>query len=218
MENYDVRQDLALVSDLGNVIIKYDPRIICTRIREALSSNGGLGISDDELITRLWSEECMYYESGRFDGLDFFNYVSIAVVGLNGNGLSFRQFKEAWNSPFSAIPEVIGIYQRIIDAGHPFVQLTNTNPLHFEHVREEYPFVAANPAVLSYVVGAMKPDQRMFAAASRRAAIAPERCVYIDDMAANVEGAMDAGYKAAFQYTGDNKKLERFLSEAGFRS
>ena len=48
-------------------------------------------------------------------------------------------------------------------------------------------------AVISTQIGATKPDPRMYAAIADALDAAPEDCLFVDDRAANVEGAVAAG-------------------------
>ncbi|TQF66070.1 HAD-IA family hydrolase [Rhodococcus spelaei] len=47
--------------------------------------------------------------------------------------------------------------------------------------------------VLSGDVGLAKPDPRIFRLTAHRLGLSPEDCVFVDDLAANVRGAVDAG-------------------------
>jgi putative hydrolase of the HAD superfamily len=47
--------------------------------------------------------------------------------------------------------------------------------------------------VLSHEVGCMKPDARFYEACARAAGVAPGSCIFIDDLAENIEGARAAG-------------------------
>ncbi|WP_159943608.1 MULTISPECIES: HAD family phosphatase [unclassified Nocardiopsis] len=50
--------------------------------------------------------------------------------------------------------------------------------------------------VMSFEVGARKPQARMFELAARRAGVPAERCVLVDDNEGNCEGARAAGWHA----------------------
>ena len=57
-----------------------------------------------------------------------------------------------------------------------------------------------------------KPDARIFELALRRFGVAPEDCLFIDDVTANVAGAEAAGI-AAIRFTSADA-LRQFLSAA----
>ncbi|WP_226900511.1 HAD family hydrolase [Nonomuraea phyllanthi] len=51
----------------------------------------------------------------------------------------------------------------------------------------------ADDVVSSARVGVAKPDRRIYELAAERAGAAPERCLFVDDRAANVEAARELG-------------------------
>ena len=53
---------------------------------------------------------------------------------------------------------------------------------------------------LSFQIGAMKPDPRVFQAAAELAGVPPHEIFYCDDIPGHVEAARAAGYDAV-QYT-----------------
>jgi len=55
--------------------------------------------------------------------------------------------------------------------------------------------------VLSSEVGLVKPDRRIYMLASVQLGVAPEECVFIDDLSKNVAGAEEAGM-SAIEYKG----------------
>jgi len=213
--------DIGLVSDIGNVLAFNDQSRLFESIREKLGINGSSELSDERIAeVLLSSKEFLLFESGKITDMDFFNYASALLNPYGNKRLSFTAFVEAWNSPITAEgfnTEVAALYAKAIRAGHAFIQLSDTNNLHLDHAVALFPFVKNNPYVLSYFVKTTKPDPVMYGVAAGRMRMFPDKCVYVDDKAANVQGAIDAGYKAAFQYTGDNAGLERFLKEQGFR-
>lgn len=50
--------------------------------------------------------------------------------------------------------------------------------------------------VMSFEVGCRKPDPEIFALAAKRAGVAPEECLLVDDLAKNCAGAAAAGWQA----------------------
>ena len=68
---------------------------------------------------------------------------------------------------------------------------------------------------LSHEIGAVKPELEAFALVAGRAGVEPGRCLFIDDMAQNVEAARRAGFQAE-QFTGQ-RALETLLETRGVR-
>lgn len=72
--------------------------------------------------------------------------------------------------------------------------------------------------VCSAEVGLAKPDPRIYALAARRLSLEPGECLFVDDLASNVEAARGAGMNAVqfLVYEGDD--LEAQLAEFGVRT
>jgi epoxide hydrolase-like predicted phosphatase len=64
----------------------------------------------------------------------------------------------------------------------------NRDSYRFEHFDTLFDAV-----VISGEVGLRKPDPEIYALAAREVEVPPERCVFVDDIAANVRGAVAAG-------------------------
>ena len=79
-----------------------------------------------------------------------------------------------------------------------FTLLTqNTNPIHFSMLKARYPvFGYFDDFVLSYQVGALKPDAEIYRKAIQRAGCRPDECFFTDDIAINVDAARENGMDA----------------------
>jgi putative hydrolase of the HAD superfamily len=125
-----------------------------------------------------------------------------------------EEFCGIWSSiflPDTLIPEelLVGLKQR-----YRLMLLSNTNAIHFEMVRENYPLLRHfDHLVLSYKVGALKPSPEIYAEALRHANCAPEECFFTDDIPAYVEGARAAGIDAV-QFE-SHEQIERELKVRG---
>src|SRR3990170_3516731 len=95
--------------------------------------------------------------------------------------------------------------------------LSNTNELHFEFIRKNFPVVYKfDMWVLSYEAGVMKPDPEIFRIALRKAGIEAEEAIFIDDIRGHVFGAQGLGinsveFKSVAQIT-------RFIEETVYES
>jgi HAD superfamily hydrolase (TIGR01509 family) len=75
--------------------------------------------------------------------------------------------------------------------------LSNTNPIHFDMIRANYPLLRHfEHCVLSYEVGALKPSARIFEEAVAHAGCEAGECFFTDDIAVNVEAARKHGMDA----------------------
>ncbi len=184
----------SILFDLGNVLVPFDIH----RGYDALAANSGL--SEEEVARRV-KDSGLYplYESGLCETDDFRNRFS-RLLGLD---CSHHQFREMWNSIF--LPETATSEELILDLKHRYrlVLLSNTNELHYGWLRERYSILRHFDAyTLSYEVKAMKPDDRIYAAAVANAQCEPGECFFTDDIERYVEGARGFGIDAE-QFTGE---------------
>ena len=76
--------------------------------------------------------------------------------------------------------------------------LSNTNDAHWEYCVATYRFLTSlfDFAALSFEIGAVKPDAKIYQAAADMAGVAPDEIFFTDDRADNVEGARAFGFDA----------------------
>jgi len=67
--------------------------------------------------------------------------------------------------------------------------------------------------VLSFQAGAVKPEAKMYQLAAESVGVPAERCLYIDDLPENVEGARQAGMTAAVFESA--QQVQRVLKDVG---
>ena len=115
-------------------------------------------------------------------------------------GFSARDIVDIWNSEIGGpVPGMTEAVRHYASLGVEFVFLSDTNDLHMAAVRRTLPFAnLVKDAVLSQVVGALKPDPAMFLAFERKHGV-PD--LYFDDLEKNVAGAAARGWNAV-RFTG----------------
>jgi len=178
----------AVIFDLGRVIVPFDFRRAYTRIATFT------GMPADEVPDRIRPTGLVErFESGQIAPRDFARELS-AVLHLN---CTYEEFCAIWNSiflPDTLVPEEL---LRGIAAKYPLVLLSNTNAIHFEMLRANYPLLRHfNALVLSHEVGAMKPSPLIYQRAVEAAGCLPEECFFTDDIAEYIEGARLYGIDA----------------------
>jgi putative hydrolase of the HAD superfamily len=178
----------AILFDLGNVIVPFD-------FKRAYSRLGPLcGCPVTEIRGRILSTDLIQrFETGRIAAEPFVSELS-TLLGLK---TTYREFCELWSSIFfeeTLLPEslIAGLGGR-----HRLLILSNTNPIHFSMLQERYElFRYFDDFVLSYEVGALKPDTTIYRTAIERAECRPEECFFTDDIAINVDAARINGMDA----------------------
>lgn len=178
----------AVIFDLGKVIVPFDIK----RGYAALQAH--CGFPAEELPGRIAATGIVHrFEKGQISPGDFVSQFSDAL-GLN---IEYERFCELWSSIFLPDPLVPEELLEGLRRKYRLLLLSNTNAIHFAMVRENYPILRHfEDFVLSYEVGAMKPDPRIYEVAIERAGCRPQECFFTDDMEPFVEAARRAGIDA----------------------
>jgi putative hydrolase of the HAD superfamily len=177
-----------LIFDLGNVVIPFDIQRGYAALQpycrhspaEIASLVRPLGIVPQ-------------FEAGQISPRDFVRRFAEAL----GLGIAYERFCELWNTiflPGEIVPESLlaALHRR-----YRLLALSNTNAIHFETVRRNYPVLKHfDDLVLSFQVGAAKPDSRIYQAALARAGCLPGECFFTDDVTSYVEAGKRAGMEA----------------------
>ena len=178
----------ALLFDLGKVLIDFNFETGVQALHRACS------ISRDRLEEVLWDETWIRrYERGEISTGEFHSYLcETAALKMDLTG-----FREVWSSVF--LPGLL-VSERLLAAlkrKYPLILVSNTNEAHFEFIRDRYPVIDYfDQHVLSYVVGALKPDRKIFEHAIRVSGFRPDALFFTDDREENVLAARKLGIHA----------------------
>lgn len=127
-----------------------------------------------------------------------------AFTEVTGYPLSLDEWREARAAAMTPIPGAIATLVRASSLGT--VSLLSNNPIPF---RDSFTTLAPEAAsvlgendLVSAVLGAEKPEPRVYTRALSRYGVAPGNSILIDDSAANCDGARAVGMHA-FHFTKD---------------
>ncbi len=181
------------VFDLGNVILPFEHRQIARKLHDRSAIRNDC--TPDGIFSHIFGEidgVINDYEKGFMSSEGFFR----TVRDRFSLDITYEGFKDIWNNIFSEDPETIRIVTYLKEKGYPLILLSNTSELHFSHIIERYPVVHIfNEWILSFEVGAKKPEQRIYDIIFERMAVSPEQVLYIDD----VEEYVDAGRRRGLE-------------------
>lgn len=136
-------------------------------------------------------------ETGQVTFREFVKRVGSAL----GLGLTYERFLKIFEGSLTPNEPIFDLVEAVA-ARYRVALCSNTSEPHWMLERTRLPFGKRfDPAVVSYEVGVMKPDRRIYDAISDRSGIPHARIVFIDDMPANVEGALTTGIQA-IHFTG----------------
>lgn len=178
----------ALLFDLGNVLIRWDPR---NHYRDRFDTEAQMEAFLDEVATSAWNHEMDL-------GKPFAQAIEERIALFPAHAALLAEWKSEWERMLGgAIDESVALLDELRAGGYRLAALTNWSAETFPVARERFPFLAwFDDIVISGVEGIAKPDPAMFALALRRTGFVPERTVFIDDNLPNIVGARAAGLHA----------------------
>jgi FMN phosphatase YigB (HAD superfamily) len=194
----------AIIFDIGRVLIRID----VSRAMEGLTAGGSL--SPRELWTAIekdprWPD----WQEGRISARDWHLHLEKRF----GGGLTFEQFTEVWNRVLDPTPIHEDVFFKNLSKRYRLALLSNTDPIHVQHMEAAYSFFAFFPArIYSCAVGVSKPNPLIYREALRALKVQAQEAIYIDDIAAYVEAAKRLGmggiqFRSPVQLTSSLKAL-----------
>lgn len=178
----------AVLFDVGNVIVRWDPRILYSQV-----------FADPEERDRFLAEVCTMDWHGEHDrGATMAENARALIASHPHHEQAILDWDRRWDEMFSGvIPETVAVMEDLHARGVPLYALTNMPAEKAEGVFAMSPaFQLFQDIVISAVERVIKPDPRAFAIACDRAGRRPGQMVFVDDSKANVEAARDFGLDA----------------------
>ena len=190
MKNDQIRN---IIFDLGDVILNIDVPI-------ASKSFADLSGREQHEILTIFKESEIFrqFETGLMDEPTFRNYVREI---LNFPDLSDEAIDTAWNSLLLDLPpERVELLKKLATKYRLFL-LSNTSSIHITQVNK---ILEASTGVekledlfevvfLSYEMGLMKPDPRIYQEVLAKAGLKAEETLFLDDNADNIRSAGELG-------------------------
>src|SRR5215813_13312140 len=178
----------AILFDLGKVLLDFNFETGVKALHAACS------ISRDRLEEVLWDENWICrYERGEITTIEFHAYLrETADLDLDLPG-----FCQTWSSVF--LPDLIVSEDLLLalKRKYPLVLVSNTNEAHVEFIRSNYRVLDIfDHHVLSYEVGSLKPDRKIFQHAISLSGYPPEALFFTDDREENILMARQLGMRA----------------------
>ena len=191
-----------IIFDMGNVLLRYDPEVCLNRFvkRE----------EDRALIRRELFEgpEWVQGDLGHITDEQRFDGVSRRVPQELHTEL--RQCAEQWHMCMEPVHGAKEFCAYAKEQGYRLYVLSNASSSFYQYFPRFAPFEYFDGLVVSCDIHIVKPDIRIYRYLLETYGLVPEECFFIDDMAANVEGARKAGISGAV-FGGDFDEISKFL-------
>lgn len=194
----------AVFFDIGNVLLRFDPKAAAARIAWELRRH------PLRVMRYLWDTKAVDdVERGVINPQHLYQRFQLEL-GFSG---SYPAFKKLFCDHFTLLRPNFALLQRLARERKVYL-LSNTNALHYEFIRERYAFPRlVHGAILSYELGLRKPEAAIYEAAVKLAGVPAERCLFIDDLEENVKGASRVGMRAIHHKKGHD--LRAALEDLG---
>jgi HAD superfamily hydrolase (TIGR01509 family) len=171
-----------LFFDLGNVLLFFSHLRMCEQIGQLLALPSC--VVHKELTEKGFRDQ---YERGQITS-EMYHQSLCAVAQKH---ISFEDLLEATSNIFSPNWAMLPLLTELKRKGHLLLLLSNTCEAHFSFAQRHYadllrPF---DGFILSYEVGAIKPEEAIFKAALKKTPAPPSNCFYIDDIPEFIEAA-----------------------------
>jgi glucose-1-phosphatase len=195
----------ALLFDLGKVLIDFNFETGIQALHACCS------ISRDRFDEVLWDEIWIgRYERGEISTIEFHGYLRDSA----NLTMPLAEFRRTWSSVF--LPNLL-VSENLLLAlkeRYPLILVSNTNEAHIEFIRSNYRILDHfDYHVLSYEVGSLKPDRKIYDHAITASGSSPEALFFTDDREENVLAAGRLGIHA-HQFKTESRLIDA-LVEAG---
>jgi putative hydrolase of the HAD superfamily len=195
----------AVIFDFGRVISDFDiGKFVARAARSSALSESGLKETMAQTM-----QAADRYETGLMTSREFY----ASVCRIASLTMPEREFVGAWTDIFTPKPATLELV-KLLKKRYRLGLLSNTNEWHFEFgIKPVGIFPLFDAVTLSFEVRAMKPDRRIYDDMLAKLNLPAGACVYIDDIAENVDAAAALGMRG-IRYTTHEKLIED-LAKAG---
>ena len=177
----------AVIFDLGNVLLDYNPKRFMLEM--------GIAPEYTERLLQIFpqSEEWQQLDMGVISDDEF---LSAALKKEPSLRREITRFHKHWYDYFKAIPENVAAFYQIKEAGAKTYILSNFQETCFRVMQEHNIFFEDfDGRVISYECKLRKPQPEIYKLIIDKYQLDPAKAVFIDDMPVNTEAARAAGLK-----------------------
>ena len=189
--------------DIGRVLLDFDFESSLSRLLPANCNDPCTRL--EQLLQR--KDE---FESGKVEPTEYIDW----ALGVLGSDANADQFRDAWRNIFTPNEPMWKCVRKLAAKGHRLILFSNTNAIHCPWIFENYPeFSLFENAVLSYEVGSIKPDAKIYEHALGVHELEPSSTLYIDDLPENIAAGRAHGLHCWQYDLRDHVSFEEWLGQ-----
>jgi len=176
----------ALLWDVGNVIVRWDPRTLYAKIFKEPADL-------DRFLSLVGTLD---WHAATDRGVSFADNIAALSAEHPHHAEHIAAWWDRWPEMFSGtIPETESVIEDLAARGVPQFALTNMSSEAWPGVQAMSPvFRLFRDTVVSAVERCIKPEPRIYEIALERAGLEPSDLLFIDDSAANIAAANALGF------------------------
>lgn len=195
-----------ILFDMGNVLIRFDRDYFITRL--------GVAEEDKPLLMRevFLSVEWVQMDRGSIAEPEAVKRICRRLPERLHDAA--EKLVAMWDRPILPIEGMYELVEDLKKAGYGIYLLSNASIRQHEYWPRIPAHVFFDGTIISADEGVMKPGAEYYLRALNRFGLKAEECFFIDDVPANIEGALFCGIQGAI-FRGDAALLRQQLKAAG---
>ncbi len=199
----------AVVFDVGNVLIEFDPRNILAKL---FPGDEAQGVRRDMMQLLFRDPIWLAMDRGTVTMETVAEQFAQRYPHLTDE---MNLLLNRWTEQVQPISQSIELLKRLKERGYKVYALTNFAGKPFEQVKRRYDFFELfDGCVVSAEEYLLKPDLEIYRRLLERYGLTAEKVLFIDDSVANVEAAMYLGMQAHV-FKNDTRPIEEMLGLDG---
>lgn len=197
-----------ILFDMGNVLIRFDREFFIERL--------GVQPEDKQMLMREVFHSVEWVQMDRGSIVEAEAVASICKRLPAHLHDAAEKLVAMWDRPILPIDGMYELVEELKKAGYGIYLLSNASLRQHEYWPRIPAHVFFDGTIISADEGVMKPGAEYYLRALNRFGLKADECFFVDDVPANIEGALFCGIPGAI-FRGDAKLLRQQMREAGIQ-
>ena len=194
-----------LIFDLGNVLVTFSHEKMFQQIGKVVGASS-------EAVRELLIDQRIALQLER--GLLSVDEIYTLFKNLGTTPFQLDHLLYAASNIFTPRKEMETLVKTLKAKGYQLLILSNTYAPHIDFISQNMQLLSLfDHLILSYEIGAAKPEETIYRAALQKAATSPNNCFYIDDIVENIRAAEKLGI-TSHHFTSHPSLMESLIQHA----